>query len=124
MHGDGSHVKDAKLPSEHAAVELLAMYPAAQFTVPDSDSAMRANPLLQMPSACALITESMVHGDGSHVKDARLHNKHAALALLAVYPAAHSAVHDSESNNARHPAAANACSMSVAGGTSHIPDLD
>ena len=35
VHGDGSHVKDARLHSERAAVELLAVHLAAQFTARD-----------------------------------------------------------------------------------------
>ena len=63
MHGDGSHVKDAKSPSVHTAVELLAVYPSAQFTVHDAESAMLTTPLPQMPAVCALGTEGMVHGE-------------------------------------------------------------
>ena len=70
-------MKDSNVPTEYTAVELLAVYPAAQFTVHDSDSAMLVNSLPQMPSACALVTEGMVHVDGSHVKDAKLPSKHA-----------------------------------------------
>ena len=40
MYRNESHVKVARLPSEHAAVELLAVHPAARFTVHDSESPM------------------------------------------------------------------------------------
>ena len=58
VHGGGSHEKDDKLPNEHAAVDLLVMllmYPAAQFTVHDSESSTLFTLLPQMPSACALV---------------------------------------------------------------------
>ena len=77
-------MKDSNVPNEHAAVELLAVYPVAQFTVHDSDSAMLVTSLPQMPSACALVTEGMVHVDGSYVKDSNAPNDHAAVELLAM----------------------------------------
>ena len=55
VHGDGSHVKDAKSPNVHAAVKLLAVYPSAQFTVHDAESAILTTPLPQMPAASETI---------------------------------------------------------------------
>ena len=67
---------------------LLAVHPAAQLTVHDSEPAMLITLLTQMPSACALVTEGMMHADGSHVKNADIPSEHAVVELLAVYPAA------------------------------------
>ena len=39
-HGDGSHVKEANVLTEHAAVEWLAVHPAAKVAGQDSESAM------------------------------------------------------------------------------------
>ena len=85
-HGDRSRVQDANVASEHAAVELLAVYLEEQFTVHDSESAILVSSVPQMPSACALVTEGIVHGDGSHVKDANVPSEHAAVtASLSLY---------------------------------------
>ena len=40
MHGDGLHVKEADVLTEHGAVEPLAVHPVARETVLDSESAM------------------------------------------------------------------------------------
>ena len=78
-------------------MEALAVNPAAHLTGHDSESAMPVAALLQMPSTCTPVTEAAVHGDGSHVKDARPRSGDAAVELLAVYPAAQFTVQDSES---------------------------
>ena len=51
---DGWHVKTAKLLSEQAAEELLAVHPAAQLTATDD----------QVASALAVATEGMLRSEG------------------------------------------------------------
>ena len=68
-HGEGSHVKDAQIPSERAAVALLAVHPVCQATVHDAESAILVT-LLPQTSAAALVTEGNEHREGSQVKEA------------------------------------------------------
>ena len=95
----GTHVTDANAVIEHAARELLAVYPVAQCTVHETGPAMLLLQLLQLPSACVLATgcERMVHEDGLHVNDAPVPSEHLAGELLAVHPAALFTVYDAES---------------------------
>ena len=72
VHGDGSRVKDARLPSS------------------------MPRPLPRTLSACAPSTDSMELGAESHVKEANALTEHAALEPLAVPPAAQFTVHVSE----------------------------
>ena len=60
-HGEGSHVKDAKTPSEQAAVAMLAVYPVPQATVHNAESAISVTALPQT-SADALLTEGNEQG--------------------------------------------------------------
>ena len=90
---DGSHVKDDHDLNDRP----LAVHHVAHLLRHDSETAMPVTLLLHMPSTCLLATEAVVLGNGSHVKHARLPSEHAAVELLAVHPAAHSKVPDSES---------------------------
>ena len=93
----GWHNEDANAPNEHAAVELLAGYSAAQPTVHDCQSATLVPPLQQMPSACASATDGIVHGIGSHVRSASIGRAcRSGSAGLAF--AAHFTVQDTEWN--------------------------
>ena len=96
-HGDRSRVQNANVLNEHAAVELLAVYPAEQFTVHDSEPAILISSVPQVPPACALVTEGIVHGDGPHVKNPNVLSEHAAVELPTVYPGEQFTVHDSDS---------------------------
>ena len=58
-HGEGSHVKDAKTPSEQEGVALLAVYPVSQATVHGAESAISVIPLPHT-SATALVTAGNV----------------------------------------------------------------
>ena len=58
-HGEGSHVNDAKTPSEQEGVALLAVYPVSQATVHDAESAISVTPLPHT-SAAALVTDGNV----------------------------------------------------------------
>ena len=48
MYRNGMRVKDANVPSDHAAEELLAVQPAGQFSAHDAESAMLVTPLQQI----------------------------------------------------------------------------
>ena len=76
-------MQDARLPSEHAVVELLTAQLAAQFTMYDSRSSTFPTSRPQLPSACALAAESIVHRDGSHGKDRPLLSENVAEETLA-----------------------------------------
>ena len=54
-HGEGSQVNEAKSSSEHAALSGLAVYPVAQATVHDAESAISVT-ALPHTSAAALVT--------------------------------------------------------------------
>ena len=69
---NGWHKEDANAPNEHAAVELLAGYSAAQSTMHDCQSATPVTLLPQMPSACAAATYGLVHVMRSHVTSASI----------------------------------------------------
>ena len=46
---------------ERAAVDLLALHPAAHFTVHNTEWKISITPMPPMPSACTPITAGMVH---------------------------------------------------------------
>ena len=56
VQGDGWHVKDAIVPSEQAAVDLLALHPAAQLTLHDAEPTNLVTQLPQVPSAPERVT--------------------------------------------------------------------
>ena len=58
---------------------------------------MHVTLLPQTLSACASATDGMEHGNESHVNEANVLTEHAAEEPLAVHPAVHFAVRDSES---------------------------
>ena len=65
-HGDESQVKEANVLTELAAAERPAAHSAAHVKVHDSELAMPITALPHMPPTRTLITEAMVHRDGSH----------------------------------------------------------
>ena len=102
VHKDESQVKDANVPSEHAGVKLLAAYIVAQFAIHDAEFAIPIAQLPQLPSAGALVTESVAPG-GLQVKRANVTTEPAAVELLPPSPAAQSTVHDAELANLVKP---------------------
>ena len=84
MHGDGTPVKHARLPSEHDAVELLDVHPAANYTFQDTELSTNILSLSQTLPPCALATDGMEQRHGSHVKDANVLTEHAAAEPLAL----------------------------------------
>ena len=94
--GDGSHVKETNVLTEHATVEPPAVHPVAQDTVHDSESAML------IPAAAAAVSlrsthKAKEHGDGPRANDANVLNEHVAEELLAPRPVAHLTGHVSGS---------------------------
>lgn len=87
----------SKTPSEHAAVAMLAWYPAAQDTRHDAESAIWVTPLPHTSNSAWSTEEGTLHGEGSHVKGTKLPCVQSAVAMLAVYPLLQATVHDSES---------------------------
>lgn len=93
-HGSALHVKAAKVPSVHAAVAVLRVYPGAQAVVQDCPLAIEVTPLPQTPVEAPLATAGIEHGLASQVKVAKVPSVHAAWAVLAEYPVAQATVQD------------------------------
>ena len=62
-------VRHARLPNEHAAVEMLGANPTVQLTVHGSDSASLVTLVLHRPTAHASATDDMAHRIGLPEKE-------------------------------------------------------